>query len=158
VVATVLQYARGRTDDDAIKKYRERIPTDIVSPPCPGCDCDCSCEECAVCLATLTISCGTFEVEIDGECRRPVWSPRLFKWLLCGILGNLDKVPADTTPANQPLPNTTGIYAQPMRTAWEVGALALTARRLQDEVRQLSNRLATLEKAQSGKAKGKDQG
>jgi hypothetical protein len=161
VLATVLQYSRGMPDEDTIKKYRERIPTDVASPPCPGCDCDCSCEECAVCLATLTISCGTFEVEIDGKCRRPVWSPRLFKWLLCGVLGNLDKVPPDATGTGQQLPNTTGIYTRPMQTAWEMGAMALMARkysRLQDEVSQLSNRLASVEKAQSAKAKSKDQG
>jgi hypothetical protein len=67
---------------------------------------------------------------------------------------------AAQTGVGQPLPNTTGIYARPMQTAWELGAMALMSRRdsrLYDELNQLSSRLASVEKAQAARGKAKDQ-
>jgi hypothetical protein len=161
VLGTVLQYGRGRADDDTMKKYRERIPKDIASPPCPKCNCDCSCDDCAVCLATLTIHCGSFDVDVDDDCRRVILSPRLLNWLGCVVFANWNKGRPEPADPEQIARTMTSFSARPERFMWEMGAVALSSRgyaQLQDDVYQLSNRLATLEKAQGSKAKGKDQG
>jgi hypothetical protein len=159
----VIRYKEIEADPQQVltSEYRERIPKDIASPPCPKCNCDCSCDDCAVCLATLTIHCGSFDVDVEDDCRRVILSPRLLNWLGCVVFSNWNKGRPQPTDPEQTPRTLTSFSARPERFMWEMGAVALSARgyaQLQDDVYQLSTRLAALEKTQGSKAKGKDQG
>lgn len=111
-------------------------------------------------LATLVICCDKHTVEVKCDCRQYVWSPRLLQWLICELFANIDKLSTGTTGLKQALPSERDLVRNPMQTVWDVGAIVLGARginQLQQEVHDLKARLGAVEKAQAPKGKSKDQ-
>jgi hypothetical protein len=49
------------------------------TPECPKCEC--ACDDSGICLANLTIDCDRREVEVKGDCRTYVWTPRYVRSL-----------------------------------------------------------------------------
>ena len=154
LLPTLVRLAKSRAYDvaDPLEKLK---PNCMKSPPCP----DCHCDDSAVGLAKLVIDCAnnTVKVECD-ECRHYVWSPRLLRWLICGLFANVDKLPKEATGLNEYLPKASALVRNPLETAWDVGAIVLGSRginRLQEEVYSLSARVAAVEKAQTTKSKAK---
>ena len=125
LLPTLFQLATSPAEgDDILEKLEKLKPPCTDAPPCP----DCHCEDHAVGLATLTIHCDTNKVEVDCDCRQYVWSPRLIQWLICRLLGNIDKLPKERTGLDQALPAASALARNPLRTAWNVGAIALEER------------------------------
>ena len=149
LVATVWGLSNIEAYTDVTEELQKRRPDCMESPPCP----DCHCDDGAVGLAKLEIDCVNNTVEVCCDCRQYVWSPRLLRWLICGLFSNLDKL-------NAGLPSAGAICASPMQAAWDVGTIALDARgimNLQQELHNLNARVAAVEKAQAPKGKSKDQ-
>jgi hypothetical protein len=158
LVATVWRLSRGR-QGDRVDELEKKRPGCVKSPPCPACDCGCDCDDCAICLAKLTIDCDKNEVDVDPcTCRSLVWGPRLFRWLVCGLLARIDKVPREVTGLEKPLPAAHVVNRNPIQAAWDVGAIALGPREkrepspdVQQHLEELTKRVAALERA--GRAK-----
>jgi hypothetical protein len=154
LLPTVLKLSRQRTLD--VGEELERLRPDCMdAPPCPSCDCD----DVAVGLAKVVVDCAQHTVEVECECRDYVWSPRLVRWLLCGVLGKIDKVPTDVTGLDESLPSAKAFIARPMRGLWDASAVLASRDRageLQRELGNLASRVANLEKGTQPKGKGKE--
>jgi hypothetical protein len=123
-------------------------PDCMEAPPCHDCDCD----DPAVGLAKLVIDCAKNTVEVGCDCRHYVWSPRLLRWLVCGLFANMDKIPMERLGLKENLPSASALYRNPLHTAWKVGMITLEGRklqRLQEEVKDLSARLEAVEDTQT---------
>jgi hypothetical protein len=112
-----------------------------LTPPCPAC----GCTDCAVGLATLVIDCAGGKVDVTCECRSYVWSPRLLRWLVCGLFNGLDAVP-NTKAGLDPkaaghLPPAALIANRPLESAWRA-AVELSA--AQDRTDRLEARMQAL--------------
>lgn len=141
--------ARGQAREE-LNKNR---PSTVSGPKCPACDCGCSCDECSVCLATLEIDCKGNTVTVEGlDCRRYVWGPQLFRFLVCGLFARMEKQGAARRTEGVPSADT--ISANPMQALWDVGTLAAgTMGNIREYVEDLHKRVVRLESAQGGKAK-----
>ena len=129
------------------EEYQNK-PGCMEAPPCD----DCECEDPAVGLAKLDIDCAKNTVKVACDCRHYVWSPRLLRWLICGLFANMDKIPMERFGLKENLPSASTLYRNPLHTAWKVGVMALEARklqRLQQEVKDLSARLDAVEDTQT---------
>ncbi|MDQ3773306.1 MAG: hypothetical protein M3461_02460 [Pseudomonadota bacterium] len=156
LVATMWRLSKNQGDKYVTDQMHALKPDCMESPPCP----DCHCDDGAVGLAKLEIDCENNTVEVKCECRQYIWSPRLLRWLICGLFGDIDKLTTDTTGLYESFPPADAIYANPMQAAWDIGTVALSARRimhLQQELHNLNARVAAVEKAQAPKGKSKDQ-
>jgi hypothetical protein len=71
------------------------------------------------------------------------------RWLLCGLLGGVDKLTKADTGADRALPSANALIASPLRGAWDatvVLAGAERAKRLREDVSDLAARVAALER------------
>jgi hypothetical protein len=145
------QLSRGSSADvtSRFEQYDYK-PDCMEAPPCRDCDCDDS----AVGLAKLVIDCAnnTVQVECD-DCRHYVWSPRLLRWLICGLFAQMDRIPKDGIGIKRNLPSASALYRNPLHTAWEIGEIAVGTRggvdRLHQELRDLTARVAAVEKTRA---------
>jgi hypothetical protein len=150
LVPYLILLSRAQTGYTATQ-LKERRPPCTASPPC----CDCHCEDGAVGLAKLVIDCvkNTVTVECD-DCRHYVWSPRLLRWLVCKLFGNIDKLSTDKVP----VPPASAFLRNPLQAAWDASDIALSSRRmtqLYQEFEALKARMAAVEKTQAPRGKPK---
>jgi hypothetical protein len=114
------EYARQQLEDQQPRCME-------LTPPCPKC----GCVDCAVGLATLVIDCAGTKVDITCECRSYVWSPRLLRWLVCGLFNGLERVPNTKTgldpKAPGHLPAAALIANRPLESAWRAAVELSTA-------------------------------
>lgn len=146
----------GSGADDIVEELRKYRPDCTDSPPCPDCRCG---DDGAVGLATLVIDCDANRVEVncdEGDCRHYVWSPRLLQWLACQLFASVDKLPPQAFGLKQKLPRASALVRNPLQTAWSIGEITLEGRRLerlQQDVQQLADRVAAVEKGKGPKVK-----
>jgi hypothetical protein len=138
LLPTFLLLRRSRSPY-AVEEMRRLQPDCMKSPPCP----ECGCTESAVAIATLEIACDTNTVKVTCDCRQYVWSPRLLRWLVCGFLNGLDKLPREMIGAAESLPKAGHFASRPLRTAWEAGSVLVGT---PDRMSAFETRLAELEK------------
>jgi len=132
-----LMLRRSRSPS-VVEEMRRLQPDCMKSPPCP----DCGCTESAVAIATLEIACDKNTVKVTCDCRHFVWSPRLLRWLVCGFLNGIDKVPKDVIGTAENLPRADNFARLPLRTAWEAGSVLVGA---PDRISALETKVAELE-------------
>jgi len=155
-MAAYLSVLRQSLGEDDTRKAMQGLTPDFMklSPPCPGCECG-DCDGCELCLAKLTINCGEKTVEVDGACRRYVWSPRMLQWMACAIFAGFDR---NSEVKN--LPTASQVAFQPVPGFWR-GATEFVAARgrargpvklVQEEAAVVSEQAASL-KPLKGKAK-----
>jgi hypothetical protein len=133
---------RQSTSPNVRDEMRRLQPDCMTSPPCP----DCGCAESGVGLAKLEIDCDQNTVTVSCDCRQYVWSPRLLRWLVCGLLANVDKLPRNVVGLDQdapPLPTASLAASQPLRSAWDAGTAFVAA---PDRYNALETRVAELER------------
>jgi hypothetical protein len=118
-VVSALLAVRSTGKNLDVRKEMEYLQRDcMASPPCP----DCGCSESAVGLAKLTIRCGENGVAVSCDCRQYVWSPRLLRWLICELFGNIDKVSKDAAGLDsdsRDLPKASYAARLPLAAAWQ---------------------------------------
>jgi hypothetical protein len=98
---------------------REKAPPCIETPPCPECDCD---GDCGVGLATLVINCATRSIDdVLCDCRAYVWSPRMIRWLICRVLGQMNRLGGRF----EGLPTADAFAARPLPALWQTSGVVV---------------------------------